>query len=124
MISTRLLARRIRSKSFVTLTSAVGINDSLLILANGVGFRARIRLTPYLYQASFIQLAPATLNFAMLAVGATSLAQSVTVTNTGTTAIPFGTAYVNGDFSLRADNCGASSHRATSAGSASYSCQK
>jgi probable HAF family extracellular repeat protein len=94
-------------KPYVTLTSAVGINDSLLILANGVDSRKN-STHAYLYQASFIQLAPATLNFAMLAVGATSLAQSVTVTNTGTAAIPFGTAYVNGDFSLRADNCGAS----------------
>jgi probable HAF family extracellular repeat protein len=94
-------------KPYVTLKSAVGINDSLLILANGVDSRTG-KTHAYLYQGSFIQLAPAALDFAMLAVGGTSLAQSVTITNTGTTAIPIGTAYVNGDFSLRADNCGAS----------------
>ncbi len=94
-------------KPYVTLTSAVGINDSLLILANGVDSRTNLGHA-YLYQASFLQLAPMALNFPLEAVGETSPPQSVTVTNSGTTSIPFGTAYVNGDFSLRADNCGTS----------------
>ena len=50
-------------KPYVTLTSAVGINDSLLILANGVDSRTNLTHA-YLYQASFIQLAPAALDFA------------------------------------------------------------
>jgi probable HAF family extracellular repeat protein len=94
-------------KTYVTLKSAVGINDSMLILANGVDSRTQLSHA-YLYQASFIQLSPARLDFAMLAVGGTSVAQSVTVTNSGTTAIPIAAGYVNGDFSLRADNGGAS----------------
>jgi probable HAF family extracellular repeat protein len=94
-------------KPYVTLTSAVGINDNLLIVANGVDSRTPKESHAYLYQASFVQLAPAALNFTQ-AVGGMSEAQSVTVTNSGTTAIPIGTAYVNGDFSLRADNCGTS----------------
>jgi probable HAF family extracellular repeat protein len=93
-------------KPYVTLTSAIGINDSLLILANGVDSRTNLTHA-YLYQASFIALAPAVLNFTQ-GVGGTSQAQSVTVTNAGTTAIPFGTPSVNGDFSLAADNCGTS----------------
>jgi hypothetical protein len=94
-------------KQYVTLNSAVGINDGLLILANGVDSRTNSSHA-YLYQAAFIQFAPSTLDFAMPAVGGTSPAQSVTVTNTGTTALPVGAAYVNGDFSLRADNCATS----------------
>jgi probable HAF family extracellular repeat protein len=43
-----------------------------------------------------------------LAVGGTSQLQSVTVTNAGTAAIPIETASVNGDFSLRTDDCGTS----------------
>jgi hypothetical protein len=95
-------------KPYVTLTSGVGINDNLLIVANGVDSRTPNESHAYLYQASFIQLAPATLDFAMLAVGGTTAGQSVTITNAGTTAIPIGTAYVNGDFSLRVDTCGTS----------------
>ena len=94
-------------KPYVTLTKGVGINDSLLILVNGVDSRTNLTHA-YLYQASFVQFAPSTLDFAILAVGGTSQGQSVTVTNSGTTAIPLGTAYVNGDFSLRVDTCGTS----------------
>jgi probable HAF family extracellular repeat protein len=94
-------------KPYVTLTNAVGINDSLLILANGTDSRTNTSHA-YLFQASFIQIAPMALNFAMEAVGEASLAQSVTVTNAGTAAIPIGTAYVNGDFSLRLNICGTS----------------
>jgi hypothetical protein len=61
-------------KPYVTLTSAVGINDSLLILANGVDSRTS-KTHAYLYQGSAIQFAPAALDFAMLAAGGTSLAQ-------------------------------------------------
>jgi hypothetical protein len=77
------------------------------LFANGVDSRTNLKHA-YLYQASFIQLAPPALDFGMLAVGSTSGGQSVTVTNTGTTAIPLGTAHVNGDFSLRVDTCGTS----------------
>jgi hypothetical protein len=109
-------------KPYVTLTRAVGINDSLLILANGVDSRTNLTHA-YLYQASFLQLSPAVLSFTQ-AVGGRGQPLSVTVTNAGTTAIPFGTPYVNGDFSTTADNCGTSLARATSAGSASHSRQK
>jgi probable HAF family extracellular repeat protein len=93
-------------KPDVTLTSAVGINDSSLILAKGVDSRTG-DAHAYLYQASLMKLTPPVLNFTQ-AVGGTSQAQSVAVSNAGTTAIPFGLPSVNGDFSLTADNCGAS----------------
>jgi hypothetical protein len=93
-------------KPYVTLTSAVGINDTLLILANGVDSRTNLTHA-YLYQASSLELAPAALSFTQT-VGGTSVAQSVTLTNTGSAAIPIGTAYVSGNFSLRLNTCGAS----------------
>jgi Transmembrane protein 131-like N-terminal len=93
-------------KPYVTLTSSVGINDSLLILANGVDSRTNLTHA-YLYQASFLELAPATLNFTQ-AVGGTSQPLTVTVTNNGPSAVPLSAAYVDGSFSLRVDNCPAS----------------
>jgi probable HAF family extracellular repeat protein len=95
-------------KPYVTLQDAVGINDSLLILANGVDSRAPNEPHAYLYQASFIAFVPVALNFDTEGVGETTQTQSVTVTNAGTTPIPFGTPYVDGDFSLRTDSCGTS----------------
>jgi probable HAF family extracellular repeat protein len=94
-------------KPYVTLTSAVGINDSLLILANGVDSRTNLTHA-YLYQAPFIQIAPAALNFGTAATGSTSKSQSVTVTNAGTTAIPLGIASATRNFSLQSGGCGAS----------------
>ena len=94
-------------KPYVTLTSAVGINDSLLILANGLDSRTNLTHA-YLYQAPFIQIAPAALNFGTEATGSTSKSQSVTVTNAGTTAIPLGIASVTRNFSLQSGGCGAS----------------
>jgi len=94
-------------KPYVTLTSAAGINDSLLILANGVDSRTNLTHA-YLYQAPFIQIAPAALDFGTEAAGSTSRSQSVTVTNAGTTAIPLGIASVTGNFSLQSGGCGAS----------------
>jgi probable HAF family extracellular repeat protein len=94
-------------KPYVTLTNAVGINDGLLILANGVDARTNLNHA-YLYQAPFIQIAPAALDFAAAATGSTSKSQSVTVTNAGTTAIPLGIASVTGNFSLQNGGCGTS----------------
>jgi probable HAF family extracellular repeat protein len=94
-------------KPYVTLTVAVGISDSLLILANGVDSRTNLTHA-YLYQASFFEVAPAALNFASQAVGGTSPSQSVTLSNAGTTAIPLGTASVSGNFLLTSNNCSTS----------------
>lgn len=92
---------------FVTLTSAVGINDSLLVLANGVDSRTNLTHA-YLIQAPFIQIAPAALSFGTEAVAGTTQSQSVTVTNSGTAAISLGSISTSGNFSVQTNNCGAS----------------
>jgi len=92
---------------FVTLTSAVGINDSRLVLANGVDSRTNLAHA-YLLQAPYIQLAPMALSFGTEAVGGATQPQSVVVTNGGTTAISLGAISANSNFSLRANSCSAS----------------
>jgi probable HAF family extracellular repeat protein len=92
---------------FITLSSAVGINDNRLILANGVDSRTNLAHA-YLLQAPFIQVAPMALSFGTEAVGGTTQPQPVVVTNGGTTAISLGTISANSNFSLPTNNCGAS----------------
>jgi hypothetical protein len=55
-----------------------------------------------------ITLNPTGLQFSSEAVGSTSAAQSVTVTNTGGSAIALGTAAITGDFVVSGTNCPAS----------------
>ena len=94
-------------KRFVTLSTAVGINDSRLILANGVDSRTNLGHA-YLIPGPWINLAPGSLSFGMQAVGGVSPPQSVVLTNAGPTAIALGTASVDGDFSVHTSSCGAS----------------
>ena len=94
-------------KPYVTLTSAVGINNGLLILANGVDSRTSLTHA-YLIQAPFIQVAPAALSFGTEAVAGTTQSQTVTVTNSGTTAIPLGPISTSNNFSVQTNSCGAS----------------
>lgn len=91
---------------FVTLTSAVGINDGRLILANGVDSRTTLAHA-YLLQAPFIQVAPMALSFGTEAVGGSTHSQPVVVTNAGTTAIALGTISANSNFTLESNSCGA-----------------
>jgi probable HAF family extracellular repeat protein len=63
-------------KPYVTLTSAVGINDSMLIVANGVDSRTNL-VHAYLFQAPQVQISPGPLNFGSQAVGGTSPSQTV-----------------------------------------------
>jgi probable HAF family extracellular repeat protein len=92
---------------YVTLTSGVGINDSLLILANGVDSRTNLTHA-YLIQAPPIQIAPGPLSFGTQAVGGTSQPQTITVTNTGTIAIALGTITSSSNFSIQSNGCGKS----------------
>src|SRR4051812_43265940 len=65
-------------------------------------------LPPYLPDTSSgISVSPAAVSFGSVATGATSPAQAVTVTNTGTTSATVGTIAVTGDFS-QTSTCGAS----------------
>jgi probable HAF family extracellular repeat protein len=99
---------------FVTLTSALGINDSRLILTNGVDSRTNL-LHAYLLQAPFIELQPISLSFGTEAIGGTTQPRSVVVTNAGITAIPLGMISANSNFSMQANSCGRHSPRARNA---------
>ena len=94
-------------KSFVTLTSAVGVSDSRLIVANGIDSRTGL-VHAYLLQGPWINVAPATLSFGNVAVGGTSLPQSIVITNAGVTSIPLGPISASSNFSLQSNSCGAS----------------
>lgn len=92
---------------FVTLASGVAINDSRLILANGVDSRSGATHA-YLLQGPWINVGPTTLTFAAEAVGATSPSQSVTVSNSSTSAIALGTIRASANFSIESNSCTAS----------------
>ncbi len=94
-------------RTFVTLTDARGINDSRVIVANGVDSRDSLTHA-YLLQAPFIDLAPGSLTFASTTVGATAAAQSVTVSNAGAAALPLGTVSTSSNFSIQNNDCGTS----------------
>jgi probable HAF family extracellular repeat protein len=91
---------------FVTLSEARGINDSGLIVANGVDSRTGLKHA-YLMQVPVFTIAPGPLSFANTAVGASSQPQQVTVTNSGATALLLGTLSVSSDFS-ETNSCGPS----------------
>ena len=93
-------------KPYVTLNSAVGINDSLLVVVNGVDSRTQLNHA-YLVQAPWITISPGPLSFPSQAIGTVSSAQTIAVTNTGTTALPIDTVSISGEF-LQTNNCGAS----------------
>jgi probable HAF family extracellular repeat protein len=89
-----------------SLSSAVGINDSGLILA--IGNYASATHT-FLLQLETLTLSvtPASITFGSFLVGKPSTPQPVTVGNTGTTAFGFNPIQTSGDFS-QTSNCGAS----------------
>ncbi len=92
---------------YVTLTYAVGINDSGLILVNGTDSRTGNVIHGYLIQAPGIDIAPGTLSLPDTAVGTASATQSVTLTNHSVSAVALGAISVSGNFS-QTNNCGSS----------------
>ena len=93
-------------KPFVMLSNAVGINDSLLIAVNGVDSRTQLTHA-YLVQAPWITISPGPLTFPSQTIGTVSSAQTLTVTNTGTTPLAIDSISISGDF-LQTNTCGAS----------------
>lgn len=93
-------------KAFVTLTDARGINDSGLIVVNGVDSRTQDRHA-YLLQVPLIQVAPGPLNFPGEPIGSQSPPQTATFTNVGTTSVALGTAAVSSEFVIQSNSCGA-----------------
>jgi probable HAF family extracellular repeat protein len=94
-------------QSFVTLTSAVGINDSFLILANGVDSRSGGLQHAYLLQGPAISFSSGSLYFVPQAVGVVSAAQSLTIKNAGSGTIGLGAISVSANFTQK-NTCSAS----------------
>jgi probable HAF family extracellular repeat protein len=93
-------------KPFVTLTDARGINDSRLVVVNGIDSRTQLTHA-YLLQAPWLDVAPGTLFFPGQPVGTTSSAATVALTNAGTAPLALGGVTTSGDFA-QTNNCGRS----------------
>lgn len=89
-------------KPFVTLTDARGINDERLILVNGIDSRSAVPRA-YLLQVPRLDFSDTTLTFPNEPVGTASPSQSVSVTNSGPTALPLDSVTVAGDFTQTND---------------------
>jgi hypothetical protein len=93
-------------KPYVTLTDARGINDSGLIVVNGIDSRTQAQHA-YLFQVPMIQVTPTA--FPLQTVGTTSAGQSVTLTNVGTTPVALGNVSIApGPFNIQSNTCLAS----------------
>jgi probable HAF family extracellular repeat protein len=91
---------------FVTLTDARGINDSRLIVVNGIDSRTQLQHA-YLLQGPWLDVAPGPLSFPSQAIGTVSAAQTAKLTNSGPTPLALGAVSTSGDFG-QTNNCGAS----------------
>jgi probable HAF family extracellular repeat protein len=89
----------------VTLTDARGINDTRLIVVNGID--SQNVQHAYLLQGPWLDVAPGPLSFPSQAIGTVSAAQTVTLTNSGSTLMALGAITTSGDFS-QTNTCGAS----------------
>jgi len=89
-------------KPYVTLIDARGINDSGLVIVNGVDSRDKSSHA-YLLQAPLIQVAPGPLTFPSEPIGSMSPPQTATFTNVGTTSIALGAALVSSDFVIQSN---------------------
>jgi hypothetical protein len=98
-------------KPYVTLQDAHGINDSGLIVANGVDSRTNMQHS-YLLQVPLILSGPLPieeLNYGTgQSIGNTSAPQAATFTNYGTTSIVLGGVSVSASFSVQSNSCGSS----------------
>ena len=91
---------------YVTLTDARGINDSRLIVVNGVDSRTNL-MHAYLLQGPWINIAPGPLSFGNITVGSTSAMQTVTLTNAGPNPLSLSDISATSNF-LATSACGAS----------------
>ena len=80
---------------------------TLTVYGNVAGGQATASLTGTGTPAAAIVLNPITLTFASTLVNATSAAQNITISNTGSTSITLQPPSITGDFQLTANTCGA-----------------
>jgi len=89
------------------LPTAAGARTGLLtVYANVAGGQATATLSGTGTPAAAIVLTPTTLPFAATNVGATSIPEAITISNTGGTAATLQTPVIAGDFSITASSCG------------------
>jgi probable HAF family extracellular repeat protein len=91
---------------YVTLTDAHGINDTRLILVNGIDSRTQLEHA-YLLQGPWLDVAPGPLAFPSQTIGTASSAQLVSLTNSGPTLMTLGAISTSGNFN-QTNNCGTS----------------
>jgi hypothetical protein len=89
------------------LPSATGARTGLLtVYANVPGGQATVALSGTGLAPAAVVLNPVALNFGSIAIGSTSAAQNVTVSNTGGVPTALTTITVTGDFSVSLSTCG------------------
>jgi hypothetical protein len=89
------------------LPTATGTRAGVLtVYGNVAGGQATAVLTGVGTPAAAIVLNPIALTFPSTNVGATSAAQDITISNTGTVTVTLGNPAVTGDFTLTANTCG------------------
>jgi hypothetical protein len=79
---------------------------TLTIYANVAGGQATVALSGTATAAGAVILTPVALPFPQTSVNATSAAQNITISNTGSSAVALGAAAVTGDFTISANTCG------------------
>ncbi len=90
------------------LPSATGARSGVLtVYGNVPGGQATVALAGTGAAAAAVVLNPLVLSFGSTTVGATSVAQNVTISNTGGFASSVGTISASGDFVVKANTCGA-----------------
>jgi len=91
---------------YVTLVHGVGINDSGLVLANGVDSRTGVQHA-YLLQVPLVQVGPCcdVYNLPNTAVGKVSAPQSATFTNRGLISIALGAVSTSANFPVQSNTC-------------------
>lgn len=87
-------------------TTAGNITGSVQVVANLPGGYAAVALTGVATGVANVSLAPASISFGDVAVNATSTAQTVTVSNTGSASATLSAPVLSADFALAASTCG------------------
>ncbi len=91
----------------VFLPTATGTRSGVLtVFGNVAGGQATATLTGTATASTSIVLTPIALVFPTTVVGATAVAQNITISNLGGTTATLGTPVVSGDFKLSANTCG------------------
>jgi len=91
------------------LPTAVGARLGLLtVYGNVAGGQATATLSGTGIAGAAVVLTPLSLVFGATAIGATSAAQNITISNTGGVSVTLQTAVVTGDFKISANTCGTS----------------